>query len=151
MDGDTLAASLDCPVLLWEGGLCIPDGASELVLTADGGTTFNPSPVNPIVLQVRPESTRSEVAGISVGRSDSNDVVVQNPSVSRLHALIHRDARSTEWHITDAGSRNGTRVNEVPVARELPAVLTDGCTVTLGDIRLRFLLPDAFLRLLQTR
>jgi hypothetical protein len=151
MDGDALAASLDCPVLLWESGLCAAEAGSEMLLTADGGTSFNPSPVNPIVLQVRPESTRSEVAGVSIGRSDTNDVVVQNPSVSRLQALIHRDARSTEWRITDAGSRNGTRVNDLPVTGSQPAVLSDGCTVTLGDVRLRFLLPDAFLRLLQTR
>lgn len=150
-DRDALASSIDCPVLLWEAGLCAPDDSPGDVRTSEGGATFNPSPANPLVLQVRPESTRSEVAGISVGRSDTNDVVVHNASISRLHALIYRDPRSNDWRITDAGSRNGTSVDGAPVAREQQAVLSDGATVQIGDVRLRFLLPDSFLNLLVSR
>jgi pSer/pThr/pTyr-binding forkhead associated (FHA) protein len=150
-DRDALAASIDCPVLLWEVGLCAPEPGAEVALTSSGATTFSPNSDNPIVLQIRPESTRSDVAGIGVGRSESNDVVVQNSSVSRLHALIHRDARSAEWRITDAGSRNGTFVNGVQVPREQSTALVDGGVVRLGDVQLRFLLPGSFLNHLESK
>jgi hypothetical protein len=150
-DRDALAASIDCPILLWEVGLCAPEPGSDMSLTTSGSSTFSPNSDNPIVLQIRPESTRSDVAGIGLGRSESNDVVVQNSSVSRLHALIHRDARSGEWRITDAGSRNGTFVNGMKVAAEQSAPLTDGITVRLGDVHMRFLLPNSFLTHLESK
>jgi pSer/pThr/pTyr-binding forkhead associated (FHA) protein len=150
-DRDALAASIDCPVLLWEVGLCAPEPGAEMTLTTSGSTTFSPNIDNPIVLQIRPESTRSDVAGIGIGRSESNDVVVQNASVSRLHALIHRDARTGEWRLTDAGSRNGTFVEGVPVPREQTALLKDGAMVRLGDVQLRFLLPQSFLAHLEAK
>jgi hypothetical protein len=150
-DRDALAASMDCPVLLWEIGLCAPEPESDLTLTTSGATTFSPNIDNPIVLQLRPESTRSDVAGIGIGRSESNDVVIQNGSVSRLHALIHRDARTGEWRLTDAGSRNGTFVDGIPVPHEQSALLKDGTVVKLGDVQLRFLLPHSFLSHLESK
>jgi pSer/pThr/pTyr-binding forkhead associated (FHA) protein len=152
-DRDALAASIDCPVLLWEAGLYAPESGSDSEMTLGSGnpTTFSPNNDNPIVLQIRPESTRSDVAGIGIGRSESNDVAVQSSSVSRLHALIHRDARTGEWRITDAGSRNGTFVDGVPVGREQSALLKDGTMVKLGDVQLRFLLPHSFLTHLESR
>ncbi len=44
-----------------------------------------------------------------MGRASHNDIVVEDPSVSRQHAVIRGD-RDGYW-IQDVGSRNGTYVN----------------------------------------
>ena len=51
-----------------------------------------------------------------VGRAPHNDIIVEEPGVSRQHAGIRGD-RNGYW-IQDIGSRNGTYVNGVPVEGE---------------------------------
>ena len=46
---------------------------------------------------------------LTVGSAADNDVVVQDVSVSRIHAMLHQLNR--QWFIEDCGSRNGTAVN----------------------------------------
>jgi hypothetical protein len=46
---------------------------------------------------------------LTVGSATDNDVVVGDPSVSRVHALLHQ--LNGRWFIEDCGSRNGTSVN----------------------------------------
>ena len=48
-------------------------------------------------------------AAVSFGRGPDNDIVVDDPRVSRQHATIRGD-RSGFW-LEDLGSRNGTFVN----------------------------------------
>src|ERR1700759_1134368 len=69
----------------------------------------------------------------TVGRGSRVDVLLSDPSVSRLHAEIIR--RGPYAYVTDLGlSRNGTRVNGRLVARR---VLQDGDVLTFGSARCR--------------
>jgi signal transduction histidine kinase len=69
----------------------------------------------------------------SVGRSHDNDLVISEPSVSKLHArLIHADGQFT---IEDRESLHGIYVNGTRV-RQAP--LVSGGEVVLGNMRLRF-------------
>jgi len=70
----------------------------------------------------------------SLGRSQQNTVVLEDPSVSAEHALISQ--RSGQWCIEDLGSKNGTFVNDLPINQ--PVVLQTGDTITIGAVRLRF-------------
>jgi pSer/pThr/pTyr-binding forkhead associated (FHA) protein len=152
LEGDKTLKEIDCPVLLWEAGDRMSEEESgESVITASEAEQLTPRPGNPIVLLLKAEATLSKVTGVSVGRSESNDVVIDNASVSRFHALIHHDTRTEEWKITDAGSRNGTMLDGVKVGREQTVSLTDGCRLKLGDAQLRFLLPRSFHQFLDTR
>lgn len=45
----------------------------------------------------------------SIGRSKSNDIVVDDPAVSRNHCVLLR--RSEGWFVADTGSKSGTFVN----------------------------------------
>ena len=47
---------------------------------------------------------------MTVGRSDTNDVVLKDPLVSRVHAIFIK--RAGAWLIDDLGSHNGTYVND---------------------------------------
>ncbi len=69
----------------------------------------------------------------TVGRSESVDVFLEDPSVSRLHAELVR--RGDHVYVCDLGlSTNGTRVNGRPVGRRL---LDDGDVISFGAARTR--------------
>jgi hypothetical protein len=69
----------------------------------------------------------------TVGRGQSVDVRIDDPSVSRLHAEFVR--RGPYLYVADLGlSRHGTRVNGRPVGRR---VLDDGDVITFGTVRCR--------------
>jgi pSer/pThr/pTyr-binding forkhead associated (FHA) protein len=68
-----------------------------------------------------------------LGRSLSADIEIDEPSVSRRHALIVRQDGQT--YLLDDGSRNGTWHNGVRVDR---ALLADGDTIDLGTARLSY-------------
>ena len=71
----------------------------------------------------------------SLGRATTNDVVVLlDPTVSRLHAVIER--YPTGFCVRDLGSANGTFVNGEPVRGETR--LQTGDELRLGNSRLTF-------------
>lgn len=70
----------------------------------------------------------------SLGRAIDNDIVIQEPEVSRYHARI--DYVGGSFEIVDLGSTNGTSVNGTRIDR---ARLGDGDEVLLGTTRLELL------------
>lgn len=74
---------------------------------------------------------------VTIGRSDTCDVVVSDPSVSRLHAELERRG-SDSFVLTDSGSLNKTRVNGKVISE--PRTLKAGDEVRFGEIGLRFTL-----------
>jgi hypothetical protein len=72
----------------------------------------------------------------SVGRSPGADIHLQDPSVSRAHALIGRCGRG--WSVRDTGSTNGTFLNgsRVPPATG-PFPLRPGDLIQFGAVALR--------------
>jgi pSer/pThr/pTyr-binding forkhead associated (FHA) protein len=70
---------------------------------------------------------------LTLGRAEDNSVVLDDPSVSRRHAVIGRQDEG--WIVADAGSKNGITVNEAAVPS---AVLKDGDLVEVGDVKFRF-------------
>lgn len=70
----------------------------------------------------------------TIGRQADNDLILEDPSVSRYHALI---ARAAAGHtITDLQSSNGTTVNGELIDHGTP--LRDGDVVGMGGVRLEF-------------
>jgi pSer/pThr/pTyr-binding forkhead associated (FHA) protein len=70
---------------------------------------------------------------MTVGRGQGIDIVLEDPSVSRLHAEIVR--RGPHVYVADLGlSANGTRINGRPIARR---ILEDGDVVAFGNARAR--------------
>lgn len=68
-----------------------------------------------------------------IGRSTSADIVLDDSSVSRRHALIARRGEATV--ILDDRSLNGIRVNGERVNE---AALRNGDVIVLGQVTLRF-------------
>jgi DNA-binding NtrC family response regulator len=69
---------------------------------------------------------------VRVGSHPSNDVVLDDPTVSRFHVRISREASG--WVVEDAGSLNGTRLNGVRVRQ---AFASPGSTLEIGESVLR--------------
>jgi adenylate cyclase len=74
-----------------------------------------------------------------IGRANDNDVVLNDFSVSRRHAVVRRENDS--WVLYDNQSTNGVRVNDRLVPR---AEIGDGDEATIGTFVLRFREDEAF-------
>ena len=70
----------------------------------------------------------------NIGRGDYNDVVIDDPSVSTMHAKLQR--RDAVWILTDLGSTNGTFVEGERLTGEAP--LGPGTTLRFGDVSALF-------------
>jgi len=80
--------------------------------------------------------TRSELAGdrVTIGKTSENDIVLDDSTVSRLHAVCERFAAG--WCITDLGSSNGTFLNGERIWAQQR--LRHGDEVRIGGNRLLF-------------
>jgi len=74
----------------------------------------------------------------AIGRGDGCAVMLDNRSVSRLHALIQR-RETGDFSLVDLGSRNGSFVNSRRVS--VPVVLNDRDVLLFGDQQLAFHQP----------
>jgi hypothetical protein len=71
---------------------------------------------------------------VTIGRSRSNDISLEDARVSRHHARVVRVDRG--YVIEDLNSRNGTRVDERAVRDNAP--LNEGSIIKIGDAVFRF-------------
>lgn len=104
------------------------------VLSAETPSAETPLPSGAFLLIhlpggiVRKEPLRAAVTRI--GRGKECDIVVDDPRVSRLHAVI--EVRAGEHYVGDARSSGGTFLNETPVHG--PVLLRAGDTCRLGRV-----------------
>ncbi len=77
-------------------------------------------------------------SAITLGRADSNDLVVRDTFVSKVHALFrHSGGR---WELADAGSRNGSWVGNDRLEPRGPSLpLINGDVLTIGRTAFFFL------------
>ena len=71
---------------------------------------------------------------VSIGRHPESDIFLDDVTVSRHHAEVRRVGAG--FHVSDAGSLNGTYVNQ---ARVETAALNDGDEVQVGKFKLVYL------------
>ncbi len=92
-----------------------------------------------LLIQQGPEKGREYLltdAQMSIGRSSINEIVLNDPEISRRHALFTREGN--QYTIQDLGSTNGTFVNGQRCTGAVS--LKDGDLIEFGDtIRTRFL------------
>jgi serine phosphatase RsbU (regulator of sigma subunit) len=76
-----------------------------------------------------------EKVRVTIGRSSRNEICLNDPFASRVHAEIHRE--KDHYYLYDNGSANGTFHNGVRIAGSAP--LRPGDTVRIGETELQFL------------
>jgi predicted component of type VI protein secretion system len=75
--------------------------------------------------------TISVTGTLRIGRSDSNDIVLATPQVSRQHAQL--TLQDTQLYVQDLGSANGTFINGERLANE-PTILQVGDELGIADL-----------------
>ena len=160
-----LHASLDAPVLLWEaptaGGrsqLKKPDAhikARRRMPTERGIPIMDeadlpPLPAvaknEPLVLQILKTlgSVNAFAMGVTVGRIDTNDIMLDDPTVSRFHAWFDHE-RASGWGLVDASSIHGTWIGSVRVQPGLRTLIPDQTPIRFGGVEVVFLLARTLL------
>lgn len=76
-----------------------------------------------------------------IGRLSENDIVLDDSSVSRHHAVI--EIRPDATVIVDQGSRNGTRLAGQKIEPETPIPLSHDSRIRIGAFQLRYLTQPA--------
>jgi len=99
-------------------------------------------PVSPAILKIHKGSdpvweysVNTEV--VTIGRATNSDLVINDPLVSRQHAQITR--KGDRYQITDCGSTDGTRVNNILLKANIPHFLANGDTISIGNSELRLI------------
>src|SRR5689334_14773378 len=74
----------------------------------------------------------------SIGRGGDNSIVVDHPTVSRVHAWLVRedDENAGDFFLRDTNSANGTYVDGKRIAGKSP--LRDGALIRVGPARMVF-------------
>ncbi len=105
-----LRQAITYPRLAADSYLVINDGDNLAILTVPAGRTH-------------------------VGRSFAADIELDDPTVSRRHAILVKDEAGVR--VLDDRSESGVRVNGVATAG---CTLRDGDRIVLGRVQLRFIL-----------
>jgi pSer/pThr/pTyr-binding forkhead associated (FHA) protein len=78
-----------------------------------------------------------EVTGTTtIGRDSDNDIVLDELTISRCHALLY--LRAGHVAIMDLESANGTFVNGIQVPPDAPVRLADGDLIRIGQVIARY-------------
>ena len=72
--------------------------------------------------------------GLSIGRGEENDLIINYGAVSRRHAQI--DCDGFNFYITDLGTDNGTYLGNARIPANAPTPWREDMPVYLGDVAL---------------
>lgn len=92
--------------------------------------------------------TSTYMERISVGRARNQDVVLRHPSVSKFHAWFQRSDRG-QWSVADAGSKNGTRINQDESSKRELTPVSPGDIVRFGSVETIVCAPDVLWKVAQ--
>ena len=96
----------------------------------------------------------SGVQEISVGRSEENDVVIHDETVSSRHSVFFKEAGSGIYMIYDLESTNGTTINGTALVPGRAVELRDRDHISFGDAEFVFFSPgglyDEIQRIIKT-
>jgi len=87
------------------------------------------------VLKVAAKGTPVAASRITVGRTRNNDIAIEAPSISKLHACFTIDAAKGVCSVIDENATNGTFVNGKRLAGGASVALRDGDMVAFSQQR----------------
>lgn len=87
------------------------------------------------------ESTGDEIL---LGRLPDSDVLVDDPSISKLHARLRVASDGTSLEVVDLGSTNGVFFKEGRVPADSSVVVKSGDIIAFGRVLLRFVSVEDF-------
>jgi FHA domain len=145
-DPQAMRQAVCWPVLVWEAP---PMGVRPLFTrsTLTGLSTRRPTVAEPLVLEVRKRTQgATQAAGINLGRTPDNDIIVEDPTVSRIHATFREEKHTGVWYLHDNSSHNGTWHNGTLLIPGRDTPLFERASLRFGDVMATFLHFNAFNR-----
>jgi pSer/pThr/pTyr-binding forkhead associated (FHA) protein len=142
-DREALLRTLRWPVLVWESVPALPASVTHTEGLTQTGRRPQARSMEPLVFEVRPRP-RAGTSEVTVGRSPECDIVLSEPTVSRMHARFRQEPHTGMWSVTDVGSHNGTFQDGVLIVPGRPATLFARTSLRLGGVELVFLQACAF-------
>ncbi len=136
--------SLTAPLLVWENAR--PDSPTGPVpTTSSGHAVSRPQGGETLVFELKKGNHPKNpfAMGVTIGRIESNDVAIDDASISRFHAYFQEQKGA--WHFCDADSKNGTWLDGLKLASSQKSKLKDRSRIRVGNIDLVFMLPATFL------
>lgn len=113
-----------------------PSGASDTMVYQAAPAAPAAAPIGDSVAVFGPDGPYPLTsARVRVGRGRSNELVLQDPSVSREHAELVATDDGRGWRVRDLDSTNGVAVNGAKVRDQQLAL---GDTITFGSCDVRF-------------
>lgn len=80
---------------------------------------------------------------LTIGRT-GDGILINDSTVSDPHLVLQQ--ASGGWTVTDAKSKNGTKVDGQPLAPEAPMELKSGAQIQIGAVKLTFLTASGLFR-----
>ena len=105
------------------------------------------APSNLEVLPIAKNPANPYPDRVSVGRARNCDVVMRDPSVSKLHA--HFRIGGPKLELVDIDSQNGTRVNGKQIPAHQPVAVSMGDSIWFGTVTCRLVDAAALYDLLK--
>lgn len=140
--------SLKNPVLIWKAP------PSEVSGQTWQGTHSGVGPARPhegeaIVFDVRkdPSKHNAFAMGVTIGRVDSNDIPLDDVSVSRFHAWLQGDAKG--WVVCDAESKNGTFLDGKRLVPNQKVPVKDKAKLKFGEVEVTFLEVEGLIAMME--
>ncbi len=146
-------ATLANPVLVWSIGQREPRalGDDSLQPTGTGRAPRRPRLGVPVAFEVRKDAHKKNPLpnAITVGRMPNNDIVVDDPALSRFHAYFTKASKKSGWTLTDAESKHGTWVKGEPLEAGAHCPLENDVEVRFGVVSMRFYTPEGLVAYLE--
>ena len=148
------------PVLLWSLDL---DWTEEITFQFDTSifksestepaslpTDTGSQMIETLVIEVRKQVGSGPANMICVGRAVNNDIIFAHEMVSKLHAYFLKKEGEDTYEIVDAGSTNGTSLNNQSLIAHSNNLLVNGDRLHFGStIGVMYLTANGFYEFLQ--
>lgn len=113
----------------------------DIMESSEDDTSSSDSLKKAVYPLVRNALTLASKSTFSVGRVDTNDIVMPDFALSKQHATIEVDKGT--YRLRDCDSTNGTALNGQRLNPKAPQVLKDGDLVSFARYEFTFLSPES--------
>lgn len=124
--------------IVWEPGAWKPPPKTGETMIAATGPTPPPAAGEALALGLQVRAGKAPQ--LTLGRDATCDLEINDATLSHVH-LLFMEAAPRCWTVRDAGSRNGSWIDERPLAKGVPQPLSTGSRLRAGQVCLTYYDP----------
>ena len=149
-DPKAFRAAFVHPVLIWKAPPSVASGETWQG-THPGAGPARPHEGEALVFDVVKDPSKKNAfpMGVTIGRIDTNDIAIDDASVSRFHAWMQSDANG--WILCDAESKNGTFFEGVRLLAKQKIPIKDKAKLKFGEVEVTFFSVAAMIAMMEEK